>query len=68
MMIRCKMYHVDQKTGAETQTFIGYSDDIAKDNSMTDAELVEMETELRAVGRFWIGGGAAPLFCVTRAD
>jgi hypothetical protein len=67
MKMRCKIYQVDQNTGDETLINIRDSDEIAEDNSMTDAELIEMETEIRLVGRFWIGGGAAPLFCVTRA-
>lgn len=32
-----------------------------------DAEFFAAQDELKRVGRYWIGGGAAPLFYITRA-
>lgn len=42
--------------------------EFASDNDMTDAEAEAMRDELARSGRFWVGGGAAPLYMVKRVS
>lgn len=66
--MKVNVFHVDQDTGAESLNNVRHTDEIAEDNGMTDAEACHMESEIRKAGRFWLGGGAAPLFVLRRVE
>lgn len=64
--MRVKIFRVDQTTGAEILYRTSYASEIVEDNEMSDAEAAEMENALKSAGRYWLGGGAAPLFLLMR--
>jgi len=63
--MKIKTYAVNQDTGAET--FEGECD-LADALEPETEEYGEALDELRHQGRCWIGGGAAQLFLLTRAQ
>lgn len=66
--MRVKVYLVDKNTGAQTLVAgPSYAADFAEANELTDSERAAMERGLTGSGRYWIGGGAAPLFYLSRA-
>jgi hypothetical protein len=64
MMI--KLYSVDYSTHGEAFEWEGHAREFADNNGMCAAEYAAMCGELAKSGRFWVGGGAAPLFLVVR--
>lgn len=56
--MKVKLFSVNQETGAETLERICEVQDMFEDEN----EAYSVNMEIKASGRAWIGGGAAPLF------
>jgi hypothetical protein len=59
-----KIYDIDADTGAETFRCVAFLADALPTD---DDEYGPARDELSRVGRYWIGGGAAPLVLLVRA-
>jgi hypothetical protein len=57
----------DEDTSTEMDSDLDLASFIA-DNEITTNDEAAMRRELSAVGRYWVGGGAAPLFCIYRRE
>lgn len=62
--MKVRIYAVNQDTGIET-----FADECRLDEAIErgDPEYYRALVELTKVGRYWIGGGAAPLSLLMRA-
>jgi hypothetical protein len=65
--MRVNLYHVDYSMSGESLEWTGTAADFASNNDMADSDYAAMRNELERAGRYWIGGGAAPLFLLMRA-
>ena len=63
--MKVKLYAVNQDTGDMVFEKCVWLDDLFDE---ADEERHSAAREVRDVGRYWIGGGAAPLFYVSRAQ
>jgi hypothetical protein len=64
MTIPCRIFSVNQSTGAETLEAVSDSAEIIEHKFVGTAEFDGMMTSLMETGEFRVGGGAAPLFVI----
>jgi hypothetical protein len=65
--MKVRIYDIERETGAET--FTGECELIeAFGDGARDPEYYEAFREIASVGRYWLGGGAAPLVLLMSAE
>ena len=63
--MRCNLFNVGAD-GAETLEFKTELATFLRDNEFPDDEAAAIKRNMRGAGRYWFGGGAAPLMVLRR--